>query len=134
MALNLEHCSKETAEHLNPEHCIEETELNIGNCLFTPAEPKRMVGDLGPAVPRGLQLYLRVWTPEQSFSNEYSILRNAILYSRAAGLPHLRARCRELTQSIRHTTYIVSRINHSTYIAEIKIIGDRVFCCSQKLR
>ena len=81
----------------------------------------------------GQQLYLRVWTPQQSFSNEYSILRNAILYSRAAGLPHLRARCRE-TQSIRHTTYIVSRINHSTYIAEIKKIGDRMFCCSQKLR
>ncbi|CAN6209174.1 unnamed protein product [Urochloa humidicola] len=36
----------------------------------------------------GQQLYLRVWTPEQSFSNEYSIPTNAILCGRAAGLPH----------------------------------------------
>ncbi|KAI4967753.1 hypothetical protein ZWY2020_015119 [Hordeum vulgare] len=34
------------------------------------------------------QLYLRVWTAEQSFSNEYSIPTNAILCGRAAGLPH----------------------------------------------
>uniref|UniRef100_A0ACD5UQ67 Uncharacterized protein n=1 Tax=Avena sativa TaxID=4498 RepID=A0ACD5UQ67_AVESA len=36
----------------------------------------------------GQQLYLRVWTPEQSFSNEYSIPTNAILCGRAAGLAH----------------------------------------------
>ncbi|KAF8783642.1 hypothetical protein HU200_000439 [Digitaria exilis] len=36
----------------------------------------------------GQQLYLRVWTPQQSFSNEYSIPTNAILCGRAAGLPH----------------------------------------------
>lgn len=36
----------------------------------------------------GQQLYLRVWTAEQSFSNEYSIPTNAILCGRAAGLPH----------------------------------------------
>uniref|UniRef100_A0A453BPA2 L-ascorbate oxidase n=1 Tax=Aegilops tauschii subsp. strangulata TaxID=200361 RepID=A0A453BPA2_AEGTS len=36
----------------------------------------------------GQQLYLRVWTAEQSFSNEYSIPINAILCGRAAGLPH----------------------------------------------
>jgi len=28
----------------------------------------------------GQQLYLRVWTPQQSFSNEYSIPTNAILW------------------------------------------------------
>ncbi|KAL5199160.1 hypothetical protein ABZP36_002672 [Zizania latifolia] len=36
----------------------------------------------------GQQLYMRVWTPEQSFSNEYSIPTNAILCGRAAGLAH----------------------------------------------
>ncbi|RCV09260.1 hypothetical protein SETIT_2G013000v2 [Setaria italica] len=36
----------------------------------------------------GQQLYLRVWTPEPSFANEYSIPTNAILCGRAAGLPH----------------------------------------------
>ncbi|CAD6227026.1 unnamed protein product [Miscanthus lutarioriparius] len=36
----------------------------------------------------GQQLYLRVWTPEQSFSNEYAIPTNAILCGKAAGLPH----------------------------------------------
>ncbi|TKW30167.1 hypothetical protein SEVIR_2G017100v4 [Setaria viridis] len=36
----------------------------------------------------GQQLYLRVWTPEQSFANEYSIPTNAILCGRAASLPH----------------------------------------------
>lgn len=36
----------------------------------------------------GQQLYLRVWTPEQSFSNEYSIPANAILCGKAAGLAH----------------------------------------------
>ncbi|WVZ61594.1 hypothetical protein U9M48_011446 [Paspalum notatum var. saurae] len=36
----------------------------------------------------GQQLYLRVWTPEQSFSNEYSIPTNAILCGKAVGLPH----------------------------------------------
>ncbi|KAG8081325.1 hypothetical protein GUJ93_ZPchr0007g5448 [Zizania palustris] len=36
----------------------------------------------------GQQLYIRVWTPEQSFSNEYSIPTNAILCGRAAGLAH----------------------------------------------
>nr|CAB3496265.1 unnamed protein product [Digitaria exilis] len=34
------------------------------------------------------QLYLRVWTPQQSFSNEYNILTKAILCGRAADLPH----------------------------------------------
>ncbi|TVU40535.1 hypothetical protein EJB05_14002 [Eragrostis curvula] len=36
----------------------------------------------------GQQLYLRVWTAQQSFSNEYSIPTNAILCGRAIGLPH----------------------------------------------
>uniref|UniRef100_A0A0E0LGF6 L-ascorbate oxidase n=1 Tax=Oryza punctata TaxID=4537 RepID=A0A0E0LGF6_ORYPU len=36
----------------------------------------------------GQQLYMRVWTPQQSFSNEYSIPTNAILCGRAAGLGH----------------------------------------------
>ncbi|GJN24309.1 hypothetical protein PR202_gb12044 [Eleusine coracana subsp. coracana] len=36
----------------------------------------------------GQQLYLRVWTAQQSFSNEYSIPTNAILCGRAVGLPH----------------------------------------------
>ncbi|RLN34143.1 uncharacterized protein C2845_PM03G18420 [Panicum miliaceum] len=36
----------------------------------------------------GQQLYLRVWTQQQSFSNEYSIPTNAILCGRAPGLPH----------------------------------------------
>lgn len=36
----------------------------------------------------GQQLYLRVWTAEQSFSNEYSIPTNAILCGRAASLQH----------------------------------------------
>ncbi|XP_062190743.1 L-ascorbate oxidase homolog [Phragmites australis] len=36
----------------------------------------------------GQQLYLRVWTAEQSFANEYSIPTNAILCGRAVGLPH----------------------------------------------
>ncbi|KAM0849586.1 hypothetical protein ACQ4PT_053622 [Festuca glaucescens] len=36
----------------------------------------------------GQQLYLRVWTPEQSFSNEYSIPTNAILCGRAAEYAH----------------------------------------------
>jgi iron transport multicopper oxidase len=36
----------------------------------------------------GQQLYLRVWTAEQSFSNEYSIPANAILCGKAVGLPH----------------------------------------------
>ena len=36
----------------------------------------------------GQQLYLRVWTPEQSFSNEYAIRQTAILCGKAAiGLP-----------------------------------------------
>lgn len=36
----------------------------------------------------GQQLYLRVWTPEQSLSNEYAIPANAILCGKAAALPH----------------------------------------------